>query len=129
MDGDPEKKLSPLEKGLLATLRQAQKEGLDGRDLRFGGGAEGMARLAGLGLAVALDGDGGPIYLSRETYRELRGALLGGLAPGDRFSLAQAKERSALSRKYLLPLLRRLEKDGLLRRREEDREVVRLPAD
>ena len=126
-DDAPEKRLSPLEKGLLAALRRAGRDGLEPRDLRYGGAAEGMERLDSLGLAVTLEGDAGPIHWSRETYLELQAALLDGLRPGDLLPLARAKERTALSRKYLLPLLRRLERDGFLRRREGEREVVRLP--
>ncbi len=43
---------------------------------------------------------------------------------GDRFGVPEAKERTGLSRKYTLPILNRMEKDGLLRR-EQDARVVR----
>ncbi|MCX6376939.1 MAG: SelB C-terminal domain-containing protein, partial [Armatimonadetes bacterium] len=49
---------------------------------------------------------------------------LAGRTPGDRFSVPEAKERTGLSRKYTLPLLNRMEKDGLLSR-EQDARVVR----
>jgi selenocysteine-specific elongation factor len=118
---DPERQLSPLERQLLSSLRQAGRDGLEPRRLKFRGAADGLRRLARLGLAVELEGE---IHLARETYLHLCDALLAGLRPGDRLTLAQARTRTALSRKYLLPLLNRLQSDGLLRRLNGDREVT-----
>ncbi len=64
------------------------------------------------------------IFYAKETYDLLAGELLAGRTSGDRFSVPEAKERTGLSRKYTLPLLNRMEKDGLLRR-EQDARVVR----
>jgi selenocysteine-specific elongation factor len=77
--------------------------------------------LVRLGRVVPLE-DG--IFYAKETYDLLAGELLAGRARGDRFSVPEAKERTGLSRKYTLPLLNRMEKDGLLRR-EQDARVVR----
>jgi selenocysteine-specific elongation factor len=80
-----------------------------------------MNTLVRLGRAVPL-GDG--IFYAKETYDRLAGEILAGRTSGDRFSVPEAKERTGLSRKYTLPLLNRMEKDGLLRR-EQDARVVR----
>jgi selenocysteine-specific elongation factor len=77
--------------------------------------------LVRLGRVVPLEAG---IFYAKETYDRLAGELLAGRASGDRFSVPEAKERIGLSRKYTLPLLNRMEKDGLLRR-EQDARVVR----
>jgi len=80
-----------------------------------------MNTLVRLGRVVPME-DG--IFYAKETYDLLAGELLAGRTAGDRFSVPEAKERTGLSRKYTLPLLNRMEKDGLLRR-EQDARVVR----
>ena len=44
---------------------------------------------------------------------------------GEIFSIADARERIHLSRKQFIPLLNRMEKDGWVKRIENDREVCR----
>jgi selenocysteine-specific elongation factor len=77
--------------------------------------------LVRLGKVVPME-DG--IFYAKETYEGLAAQVLAGRKSGDRFSVPEAKERTGLSRKYTLPLLNRMEKDGLLRR-EQDARVVR----
>jgi selenocysteine-specific elongation factor len=77
--------------------------------------------LVRLGKVVPLE-DG--IFYAKETYERIAAEILAGRTSGDRFSVPEAKERTGLSRKYTLPLLNRMEKDGLLRR-EQDARVVR----
>ncbi len=75
-----------------------------------------------LGLAVRLQGG---IYLAVPAYRDLVSRILAGLAPGEAFAIAQAKERSGLSRKTLIPLLNRMAGDGLVRRADGHRIVLK----
>jgi selenocysteine-specific elongation factor len=52
---------------------------------------------------------------------------LAGRSVGELLELSQAKEASGLSRKYLIPLLNRMEADGYLKREGDARRVRRLP--
>jgi hypothetical protein len=119
-----EASLSPMGRQLLGELRAARASGLQVDRLKALGAAKQMRALARAGLAVSLDGN---IYLARETYFELVGRILQGLAQGERFSIAAAKERSGLSRKYIIPLLNRMEDDGMVRRDGDQRVVIGLP--
>jgi selenocysteine-specific elongation factor len=49
---------------------------------------------------------------------------LDGLSSGAAFSIPEAKERVGLSRKYIIPLLNRMEEDNLVRREGDQRVVV-----
>jgi selenocysteine-specific elongation factor len=80
-----------------------------------------MNTLVRLGKVVPLE-DG--IFYAKETYDGIAAEILAGRKSGDRFSVPEAKDRTGLSRKFTLPLLNRMEKDGLLRR-EQDARVVR----
>ncbi len=84
-----------------------------------------MNTLVRLGRVVPLE-DG--IFYAKETYDLLGAAILAGRAKGDRISIPEAKERTGLSRKYTLPLLNRMEKDGLLKRDGDVRVVLQAPA-
>jgi selenocysteine-specific elongation factor len=123
-DAPPAAGLSPLGAKLLADLRLAGSTGLEVKKLGIAGGQKELRNLARMELAISLDGN---IYLSRETYGELLRAVLGGLEPQERFSILQAKQRSGLSRKYVLPLLNRMELDGYVRREGDLRELVKAP--
>ncbi len=122
--GAPEGALSPFGRKLLAELRAAGPTGLEPRRMGIGGAAQELRTLARSGLAVPLQGE---IFLAAEVYAELAARVLEGRAAGDSFPIGEAKERSGLSRKYLIPLLNRMETDGWVRRRGDLREVVRAP--
>lgn len=66
----------------------------------------------------------GGIFYAKETYDGIASEILAGRKPGDTFSIPEAKERTGLSRKYMLPLLNRLEKDGRLKREGDARVVL-----
>ena len=73
---------------------------------------------------VALEGK---IYYDAELYQSLIDAILSGLAEGDRFTIPEARERTELSRKYMIPLLNKMELDRWVRRDENDRIVMKCP--
>ncbi|MCX7037718.1 MAG: SelB C-terminal domain-containing protein [Spirochaetes bacterium] len=64
------------------------------------------------------------IFYAKETYDALSAEILAGRKAGERFSIPEAKQRTGLSRKYMLPLLNRMEKDGLLWRDGDARVVL-----
>jgi len=121
---NPEASLSPFGRGLLERLRQAGTAGLEPERLKIAGARKELAGLARAGLAVSLDG---AIFYAAQTYRELARAILAGRAPGSLLQIAEARAASGLSRKYLIPLLNRMEADGLVKREGDARRVRRLP--
>jgi selenocysteine-specific elongation factor len=121
---DPRHGLSPLARRLLDDLIQAGTEGLEPKRLKVAGAQKELATLARTGLAVSLDG---AIYYAAETYLAQVRAILAGRAAGELLELDQAKAASGLSRKYLIPLLNRMEGDGYVKREGDARRVRRLP--
>jgi selenocysteine-specific elongation factor len=112
--------LSPLAKRLLAEIRSSGLAGVELSKTPVPGAQSELRALAKSGLAVSLDGD---IFLEPSVYAGLVARFLDGLAAGTRQSLAEAKLRTGLSRKYLIPLLNKLELDGYVKRSGDDRVV------
>ncbi len=105
--------LSPLATKILAEIESAGKAGIDSTRTGIEGGQKELKTLIRLGLVVPLEGG---ICLSRTIYDSLAYEITRGRSVGERFSIPEAKERTGLSRKYMIPLLNRMEKDGLLKR-------------
>ncbi|MFM4992758.1 selenocysteine-specific translation elongation factor [Aeromonas veronii] len=84
-----------------------------------------LRNLARLKYLVQLDG---PIYYDAELYNQMVAALLAGQQVGDLIDMASLKEITGLSRKYAIPFCLRMEMDGWVRREENERRVLRLPA-
>jgi selenocysteine-specific elongation factor len=120
----PDKKssLSPAEAEILARLKAAGKVGLEPGKNAAREEAKLLKALCTAGEAVPLDGS---IFFARSTWEAATAAILEGRTPGDRFSVPEAKERSGLSRKYILPLLNRMEDRGLVKRSGDERVVIK----
>lgn len=84
-----------------------------------------LRNLARLKYLVQLDG---PIYYDAELYNQMVAEVLAGQQVGDLIDMASLKEITGLSRKYAIPFCLRMEMDGWLRREENERRVLRLPA-
>ncbi|WP_421273114.1 selenocysteine-specific translation elongation factor [Aeromonas veronii] len=84
-----------------------------------------LRNLARLKYLVQLDG---PIYYDAELYNQMVAAVLAGQQMGDLIDMASLKEITGLSRKYAIPFCLRMEMDGWVRREENERRVLRLPA-
>ncbi|MGU5581514.1 selenocysteine-specific translation elongation factor [Aeromonas hydrophila] len=84
-----------------------------------------LRNLARLKYLVQLDG---PIYYDAELYNQMVAAVLAGQQVGDLIDMAFLKEITGLSRKYAIPFCLRMEMDGWVRREENERRVLRLPA-
>ncbi|MBF8449424.1 selenocysteine-specific translation elongation factor [Aeromonas dhakensis] len=84
-----------------------------------------LRNLARLRYLVQLDG---PIYYDAELYNQMVAAVLAGQQVGDLIDMASLKEITGLSRKYAIPFCLRMEMDGWVRREENERRVLRLPA-
>ncbi|HDX8347263.1 TPA: selenocysteine-specific translation elongation factor [Aeromonas dhakensis] len=84
-----------------------------------------LRNLARLKYLVQLDG---PIYYDAELYNQMVAAVLAGQQVGDLIDMASLKEITGLSRKYAIPFCLRMEMDGWVRREENERRVLRMPA-
>lgn len=109
---------------LLARIRALGKDGLEADKERVPGAQKLLRNLVRLGFVVALEGR---IYYSAELYQKLLATILDGLAVGERFTISLARERTGLSRKYIIPLLNKMELDRWVRRDDTDRIVIKLP--
>ncbi len=69
--------------------------------------------LVKLDLAVSLDGN---IILHRSVYEDLKEKIMALFAKLERITVPDAKDATSLSRKYIIPLLNRIEGDGLIKR-------------
>lgn len=84
-----------------------------------------LRNLARLKYLVQLDGT---IYYDAALYNQMVAAVLAGQQVGDLIDMASLKEITGLSRKYAIPFCLRMEMDGWVRREENERRVLRLPA-
>lgn len=83
---------------------------------------EDIDRLCKGNRIVPLDGS---FYMDKDAYLSLVQRILSGHAVGERFPIAEAKQATGLSRKYILPLLNRMERDGWVKRWGDDRVICR----
>jgi selenocysteine-specific elongation factor len=117
-----EPKTSPFGRKLLSDLREAGDAGLTPSTMKILGAKKELQRLCKFGYAISLDGK---TYLSIETYRNISRAILQGRKKGDRLSIADSRNSTGLSRRYLLPILNRMESDGYLERTGDVRTILR----
>lgn len=105
-------------------LSKGKKQLMDTAKANGGGGIEldnlgnesvrtDAKELIKLGELVSLDGN---ILYHREVYEKMRDAIMAQFVKKDKLSVPEAKEVVGLSRKYIIPLLNRIERDGMIRR-------------
>ncbi len=109
---------------LLERIRSAGKEGFQADREKLPGAQKLLRDLVRLGFATALEGK---IYYTTELYNQLVQDILAGYSVGDRFDIGQARERTGLSRKYMIPLLNKMETDRWVRRMDNERVVMKCP--
>lgn len=112
--------LSPLASKILKMLEERKTAGVELKDIGEPGAQKTLRDLVRLGKVVPLE-DG--IYYSRETFDRLAASVLSGLKPGASFPIPEAKEKTGLSRKYIIPLLNKMEENGLVKRDGSERVV------
>ncbi|TFG64461.1 MAG: selenocysteine-specific translation elongation factor [Spirochaetales bacterium] len=105
---------------LLAMAKQSGANGIELKYLAMPGAQKELRNLVRLGLLVALE-DG--IYYPREMYDSLSALVLDGYSKGGRFTIPQAKARTGLARKYVIPLLNKMEEEGRVKRDGNERVV------
>ena len=118
-----ESNLSPLGKKLLAEMTAAGKTGIVPARLKIAGSGKELKNLSRLKLAVSLDGT---VFIAYDVYLGLASNILAAGEVGSSFTIADARDRTGLSRKYLLPILNRMESDGFVKRDGDVRIVMSL---
>ena len=116
--------VSPMGRQLLQDLQAGGSRGLELSKLRIAGARKELRNLVRADLAVALDGD---IFYEKQVYLNLVHSCLTDLEVGGILTIARTKERTQLSRKYVIPLLNRMERDGFVKRSGDDRVVTAKP--
>ncbi|MDO6542149.1 selenocysteine-specific translation elongation factor [Photobacterium sanguinicancri] len=120
--GRNEAQLSPIAKQILTKMNQAGKQGYEAEKEKIPGAQKELRNLVRLGFAVPLEGK---IYYEKNLYMQLVTEMIEGLVLDARFTISDAKDRTGLSRKYMIPLLNRMEHDGWIKRIENDRQVIK----
>jgi len=97
-------------------LREILKSGADGIELdRINDEKrkKEVRDLIKLEFLISLDGN---IIYHRDIYSDLRDRVMELFDPAEKITVPEAKDATGLSRKYILPLLNRIESEGLLKR-------------
>lgn len=114
--------LNNSQKNLLEKLKKEGLNGLEERTIKsFPNGIKDIKVLSALKLAVYLE-EG--IYYHIESYNKAKNLILKNAKPKDIITIAFVKEKTKLSRKYVIPLLNALEREKLLKRNGNDRIVI-----
>ncbi|MGE4454632.1 MAG: selenocysteine-specific translation elongation factor [Sphaerochaeta sp.] len=119
LGGDYE--LSKLGKKIMKQLENARDKGLQLKEITDAGARKELRNLIRIEKVVPLEGD---IYFSRERFDAYTTHILNGRKAGDVFSIPEAKDRTGLSRRYIIPLLNKMEEMGLVRRDGDNRVVL-----
>lgn len=72
-----------------------------------------IKELLKLKFLISLDGN---IIFHKDVYEDLKQKVMVLFSSRDKISIPEAKDATALSRKYIIPLLNRVEADGLIKR-------------
>ncbi|MCL2520354.1 MAG: selenocysteine-specific translation elongation factor [Spirochaetaceae bacterium] len=99
-------------------LKEAALVGLHERDLT---NVKDIKTLNTAGLAVYLD-EG--LYYHPASYAKAKEVILKGKTAGELVTIAEVKDGLGLSRKYVIPLLNAMEREGLLKRQGNERVVL-----
>ena len=120
--GASEDDLGADAQNLLKMIHNSGKSGFEATKVKVPGAQKLLRNLVRQGFITPFEGK---IYYTTELYNELIKDILEGMAKDQRFALSHVKDRTGLSRKYMIPLLNRMELDGWVRRDENDRIVVK----
>ncbi len=116
-----EPRTSPFGRKLLEDLREAGDRGLNPQRLKSAGVLKELKKLSKQGFAVSL---GDLIFISAEVYNKHARTILGERKPGEEISVSEARNSTGLSRKYLFPILNRMETEGFVKREGNVRVVL-----
>ncbi len=114
-------KLTPTAKKILALAQESGEKGIDSRKIDFAGGAKEFKQLVRSHHLIHLEEN---LFYDSQTFESVVKKILDHYSKGSRFTIAQAKELTGLSRKYIIPILTQMQNRKLLDRDESDRVVL-----
>ncbi|WP_076408991.1 selenocysteine-specific translation elongation factor [Shewanella sp. UCD-KL12] len=120
--GSSEDDLCAESQTLLSHIRAAQRAGYIVDKQARGDLKKQLKNLARLKYVTQLEDN---IYYDQGLYQCLIEDVLAGCNKHDKLSMADIKQRSKLSRKYAIPLANKMERDGWVKRDENDRVVLK----
>ena len=113
--------LSKSAQQLLQLALQAGFEGIEIDKVPLPQARKDARDLVKLGKLIVLEDF---LHYHRDVYEKAAAAILQGKRQGDLITIADARTASGLSRKYIIPLLNVLEKNGRVKREGNDRIVL-----
>lgn len=113
--------LSPLAKEAFKYIVDAGSEGISSRTFKNPGLCRCMDEVKRMGLARVLDDD---LFISEEGWEEVLKKLFEGSRPGETLDISLARDRTGLSRRYIISLFNILEVEGRLKRDEDERVIL-----
>jgi selenocysteine-specific elongation factor len=119
LGGDYE--LSKLGKKIMKQLENTRDRGVQLKEITDEGARGELRNLIRIEKVVPLEGD---IYFTRERFDEITDSILKGRQAGDVFSIPEAKDRTGLSRRYIIPLLNKMEEKHMVKRDGDSRVVL-----
>jgi selenocysteine-specific elongation factor len=105
--------LSADKKKILSQLLEKKTEGIELDKIRDDNLKKNIKEMLRLGFVVSLDGN---IIYHTEIYEELKKRIMDLFNKLERITISDVREVTGLSRKYLIPILNRIEDDGLIKR-------------
>jgi selenocysteine-specific elongation factor len=105
--------LSKSRTRVLAALLEKGGDGIELERLSDEAMKRDIRDLIKLGLLVSLDGN---LIYHRDVYEKLKTSIMGLFETKDKISIPEAKDAAGLSRKYIIPLINRIERDGIIKR-------------
>ena len=112
-DSVTEDTLTASKKKILDEMKNLAGEGIELERVKDDIKKKDIRDLIKLGFLISLDGN---IIYHKQVYDAMTGRILELFKTRDKINVAEAKDAVGLSRKYILPLLNRIENDGLIKR-------------
>lgn len=112
-DSVTEDTLTASKKKVLEELKRMAGEGIELERVADDIKKKDIRDLVKLGFLISLDGN---IIYHKQVYDDMTNKVLALFSTRDKITVPEAKDAVGLSRKFILPLLNRIENDGLIRR-------------
>jgi len=112
-DSVTEDTLPQSKKRILETARKSSGDGIELDKVKDDIQKKEIGDLIKLNFLVSLDGN---IIYHKEVYEEMKKKILALFDSKDKITVPEAKDAVELSRKYIIPLLNRIEGEGLIKR-------------
>lgn len=125
-DGASEDDLPSPAQHILNLAREAGLKGLELNKVALGEDKKWLKQLTHQKYLTSLTPE---IYFDMQVYLTLVKNIIGDKQPKDTTSIQEMKDVTGLSRKYIIPLANRMEKDGWMRRDDELRIILKAWTD